>query len=378
MDGKVWPLAILALLAGCEISVSGSSDFTFSEPETRLVAAPWGEVPEPQATLEFTGDRGSAFQCSLDGRPFEPCTSPQTTGVLAPGVHRFSVRAVAPNGFVDSTPVSIQWRVIDAVTETECPPFVPGENTLRSAGRDRRLVLQLPGDPGGSPVVFLWHWLAGDPYQALLFSGLFQQAGLIVVAPYPTGEAPYTWHAELPPDANPDLALFDDVMACLEQQFDIDNNRVWSTGISAGALWTTYLLVHRASRLGAVTEISGGLPDPSVAPPFTAPEADLPVLLAWGGPGDIFEDPNASFQFNDGDPTHFSFDVASRQLSEALQREGHFVLECIGDHPHGLPPDPAGTVWPFLRDHPRGVSPEPYNTSDLSDDLPQLCSLPSQ
>jgi poly(3-hydroxybutyrate) depolymerase len=375
MDCKHLLLTALLLLGGCEISVSASSSTTDSAPvDTRLVAAPWGEVPEERARLEFASSSAGSFQCSLDGTAFIPCVSPYTTGPLAPGLHRFAVRAVTRDGHIDATPATARWRVVTGggYPGGNCPALVPGENSLPSAGYTRRFVLQLPAAPAGAPVVFLWHWLAGDPYQALLVTGLYQVSSAIVVAPYPSGDAPYTWHAELPPEGNPDLVLFDDILACLDTQFDIDNNRVWSTGLSAGALWTSYLVVHRASRLGAATELSGGLPDPSQAPPFSPPETDVPVLLAWGGAQDVFEDPDANFQYNDGDPTHFSFDVASRRFSEALLREGHFVVECIGDYPHGwLPPDPTGTVWPFLRDHPRGAEPEP---NDLPDDLPGLCS----
>jgi len=377
MLGRFWWFAVLALLAGCEISISASSG-SLSRPETRIVAAPWGDVSEREARIEFTGT-GETFQCSLDGSPFAFCNSPYVTGSLALGPHRFSVRAVASDGRVDQTPATAQWRVVPAgVSSGEtCPTLVPGENSLRSGGYDRRFVLQLPAAASGAPVVFLWHWLEGDPYQALLVTGLYQQSDVILVAPYPTGDAPYTWHAERPPEENPDLALFDDILACLDEQFAIENNRVWSTGLSAGALWTSYLAMHRASRLAAVSELSGGLPDPSAAPPFRVPDADIPVLLAWGGPRDIFVDADADFQYNDGDPTRFSFDIASRRFSEALRGQGHFVVECIGNYPHGgLPPDPFGTVWPFLRDHTRGATSEPYIRQGLPDDLADLCTAP--
>lgn len=380
MDGRVWWFAALVLLAGCEISItSGGASENFAV-DTRIVAAPWGGVPEQRARLEFTGSAAGAFECSFNGSRFTPCVSPYITGILTPGSHQFSVRAIGRDGRPDVTPATAQWQVTagGGYSGGTCPMLVPGENNLRSAGYDRRFVLQLPAAPLGAPVVFVWHWLAGDPYQALLVTGLSLQSDVILVAPYPTGDAPYTWHAELPPAGNPDLALFDDILACLGQDFGIDHNRVWSTGLSAGALWTSYLAMYRANRLGAVSELSGGLPDPSDAAPFRVPDVEIPVLLAWGGPQDVFEDPDADFQFNDGEPTHFSFDVASRRFSEALRREGHFVVECIGNYPHGgLPPDPFGTVWPFLRDHPRGTTPEPYAGGNLPTALPDLCSVPS-
>ena len=38
-------------------------------------------------------------------------------------------------------------------------------------------------------------------------------------------------------DPAADLTLFDDILACLDQQYDIDNKRVYTSGFSAGGLW---------------------------------------------------------------------------------------------------------------------------------------------
>ncbi|HEX6021030.1 MAG TPA: right-handed parallel beta-helix repeat-containing protein, partial [Solirubrobacter sp.] len=67
-----------------------------SPPETVVVGS------GPPFTFS-SSDPGSTFQCSLDGGPFVPCTSPWNEPV-GPGTHTLVVRAVDPQGQVDGTP----------------------------------------------------------------------------------------------------------------------------------------------------------------------------------------------------------------------------------------------------------------------------------
>lgn len=54
---------------------------------------------------------GTTFQCSLDGRPPTPCSSPFTTPGLKPGKHSFVVQATGPTG-VASVPATFSFKVI--------------------------------------------------------------------------------------------------------------------------------------------------------------------------------------------------------------------------------------------------------------------------
>ena len=79
--------------------------------------------PPPETSVEGGGppfvfsasDPGSTFECSLDGGPFLPCTSPwnEPTG---PGSHTLTVRAVDPQGNVDGTPVTLSFDGRGAAT----------------------------------------------------------------------------------------------------------------------------------------------------------------------------------------------------------------------------------------------------------------------
>ncbi len=253
-----------------------------------------------------------------------------------------------------------------------CPTFSVGENTITSGGDTRRFILAVNGEPQGAPVIFAWHWLEGGPLALLLTTGLSNLSDVILVAPFASGDAPFAWNTTAPPQNNPDLVLFDDLLACIDQQFTVDRNRIWTLGMSAGALWSAYLLQYRSDFLAAAVLLSGGEPDPSLAPPYRTPDRALPVLLAWGGESDVFRVPGQSFVYNDGDPEVFSFARASEALTSRLRADGHFVVNCVGDYGHFLPPDPFAVVWPFLRDHPRNIQTEPW-AGGLPDDASPLC-----
>jgi hypothetical protein len=64
-----------------------------------------------RVTFTFTSSEpGSTFACSLDGRPFAPCSSPFTVK-LRRGAHTLSVRATDTTGNADTTPASFTTKV---------------------------------------------------------------------------------------------------------------------------------------------------------------------------------------------------------------------------------------------------------------------------
>ncbi len=84
-------------------------------PETQITKHPKDKVrtkkKRAKATFEFSSSEANvSFECSLDGQPFVPCTSPDTVKVKK-GKHTFSVRARDTAGNVDATPASDDWKV---------------------------------------------------------------------------------------------------------------------------------------------------------------------------------------------------------------------------------------------------------------------------
>jgi hypothetical protein len=80
-------------------------------PDTQITRAPKKKTRKKQASFEFIStEPASTFQCKLDGRSFEPCSSPQDYKVKK-GKHTFQVRATDPAGNTDPTPAGASWKV---------------------------------------------------------------------------------------------------------------------------------------------------------------------------------------------------------------------------------------------------------------------------
>lgn len=92
--------------------------------DTRIVTGPTGSSGATATfTFDSNGSGPAGFECSLDGAPHEPCTSPVTYDDLTDGPRTFSVRSALPGG-VDRTPATRTWTV-DAtapVAEPSLPP----------------------------------------------------------------------------------------------------------------------------------------------------------------------------------------------------------------------------------------------------------------
>ena len=85
-------------------------------PDTAIDSRPPDPSPSMSATFTFSSEQaGVAFQCSVDGSEFTPCSSPFVAGpLLNLESHEFEVRAVSPfvtiegEPIVDETPASYE------------------------------------------------------------------------------------------------------------------------------------------------------------------------------------------------------------------------------------------------------------------------------
>jgi hypothetical protein len=87
-----------------------SPQTTLSRPKPRLVRA---ATNRRKAIYRFrfrSSESDSKFECKLDRRDWRHCDSPKRVKV-APGRHRFRVRATDSAGNRDSTPAISRWRV---------------------------------------------------------------------------------------------------------------------------------------------------------------------------------------------------------------------------------------------------------------------------
>jgi hypothetical protein len=90
----------------------GGGDTT--APNTTITKAPDKKTTKTKAKFKFTStENGSTFECSVDKGEFKACSSPTTFKKLAPGKHRFAVRAIDAAGNTDASPAKAKWKVLE-------------------------------------------------------------------------------------------------------------------------------------------------------------------------------------------------------------------------------------------------------------------------
>lgn len=82
-------------------------------PETSITKAPKATTQKPRAKVIFVADEaGARFECRLDKRRWKTCPSPTRLKNLAPGRHKFRVRAIDLAGNVEVKAAVVRWRVL--------------------------------------------------------------------------------------------------------------------------------------------------------------------------------------------------------------------------------------------------------------------------
>lgn len=171
-----------------------------------------------------------------------------------------------------------------------------------------------------------------------------------------------------------EIQFFNDMLACVADRFPVDPRKVYGLGVSAGGLWMTYLSTTTAvNHLAAVEVISGGLGEfGGWRMNYMAQSNKFTTLVLWGGVTDML--------------MGFNFDLASRRYRDALRADNHFVVQCIHNMGHGLPPLPPAppgmtryhALYQFFLDHPYGMAPNdsPYaRLGHVPADFPAFCSI---
>jgi hypothetical protein len=275
-----------------------------------------------------------------------------------------------------------------------CPTIQPGENTIISSNVTRTFQAVLPANrqPGEVfPVIVMWHWLRGSS-QDFIDTGMIQAAAddqrFIGILPdnIETKVALTSFDVDWPFDItqtqarmNQEFTFFDDMLSCAEQQFAVNLNCVSTVGVSAGGLFIDQLIQARSQTLSSFVSLSGGVGD-TIIKGWTGAARKLPGIVLWGGKGPpTMTTKDILGRFGIG----MDFSVASQTLETGLTHDGHFLIECVHNCGHAVPPlvAPPGQsqfagLWEFLFNHPywlpTGTS--PYQQSGLLD-LPEWCAI---
>ena len=277
---------------------------------------------------------------------------------------------------VDAGPELPQPAALRAYSGGQCPALGQGWNTITSGGIDRTVRMEMPGDPTEAPVLFLWYGLGDSATNfgnALAASSLAQDEGAIVVIAETLpaqGMMPAMWGfpSALGGDTEADLTLFDDLLACLEANYGVDNHRVYTFGFSAGAIWSSYLVLVRSEYLAAAAVFSGGVnppEDPQVVTfLYETPDHTTPVIMGHGGPGDLY----------DAVVVQLHFDQMTEAFASQLAADGHFTVVCRHGAGHTITPQVGLAGKRFLFDRSFGMDPDPY-AGGLPTDFASDCGI---
>ncbi len=173
---------------------------------------------------------------------------------------------------------------------------VTSMRTEMTVGDEQRFYLLTTPPPTDEPIPLVvdLHGLSegADIHSMMTQYGEFaQQEGFAVVFPHGSG-SPVRWDADPSSDPNADLEFLDAMLEEVGAQRCIDEARVYATGLSYGAIMSTFLACNRADVFAAIAPIDGitipeGCDPGRPVPMLSSHGTEDPILLFNGGYGDI-------------------------------------------------------------------------------------------
>jgi polyhydroxybutyrate depolymerase len=134
--------------------------------------------------------------------------------------------------------------------------------TLTVDGAPRQYLLSIPAvyDPAKrAPLILDFHGLGSNKEQQALYSGMGQKAGAegyVVITPDGTGDIQH-WSLPPLPGGTADVDFVKQMLATTSRRLCIDAKRVYATGISNGAIFSTKLACVLPGRFAAIAPVAG-------------------------------------------------------------------------------------------------------------------------
>lgn len=293
----------------------------------------------------------------------------------------------------------------DTVVVVSCAELKDGENTILVNGEEskdlaRTFLLRLPttiADKKGWPVIFNWHGYGDSAanFEWLLSSYVNnEELPFILVTPedtdLPINQYPpqgVDWDILTLSNGSIEAELFDAVLACVEERWGVDEDRIHLAGFSAGSITADSLGVLRGDLIASIFTYSGAYFSDAKA------KADLGTMAAGFISWPAMETDNKYVQaFMYGaegaaDCTgpslcdkwgssgfYINFNHMARFNANYLTGMGHTVILCDHGKGHTNAGLNATQLLNFFRDHPRGTAVSPYATNWPAD-YPDYCFL---
>lgn len=228
------------------------------------------------------------------------------------------------------------------------------------AGQPRSFFLIVPvQNDGPAPLFMAFNGTTEDGEQFATRARLqqFADKGFVVVAPSSAGNGDFwpVWDGLRArgheADPNADIALFDQLLACVSAHIRVDPARVYVGGHSAGGIFTNALLQRRSEVIAGAIVASGVYSQTSPDP--VVPLHPTTVIVTWGGDNDRWSGRAGGTAVRD-----FSFVAEAAAAGQAYADAGAGVVSCEGEG--------VGHAWldglnPWMADlllaHPKGGLP---------------------
>lgn len=303
------------------------------------------------AALVACGDDASSPVAGADVGTDAPADTATDTEVGLPD---------AVEDAVPDTPVEPVGPDLRVYTGAACPTLGAGANRIESSAVDRTVELFLPAEVDYAPLLFFWYGAGGSTVQYDWMQDFADAHDIVIAVPRAAPGMLFEWPIMAGNDPASELVFFDDIVACAAESLPIDTRRIYTSGFSAGALWSTYLVMHRSDVLAAAAIYSGGT-GPLVRS-YETPSVSIPVLGMYGGDADIYGG------------GIMDFEESMVQFMDGLVGDGHLVIGCNHEGGHTIPT--GGLDWgiDFVRVHRFGDTESPHQT-ELPPYLPAYCAF---
>lgn len=280
-----------------------------------------------------------------------------------------------------------------AAAHPDCSLVKPGTNSnFYVDGVARTFRLMVPSNLGTTPlpVIFNWHGL-GDTEQNMegLLSGQVNGADFpfILVTPgdnnYAFAGANLDWDIFQLSETNQEIRFFDEMLACIQKQYSVDDKHIHTVGFSNGAIVCDMIASLRGEKLGSVLTFSGGyyndtanMDSPLLAgvikwPDYNVTNKYAQVFLHGGAPAGT--SPGDTYDL--GGQYTVPFYKYAINDSAFLNGKGHDTVLCNHGTGHTAPATfPLSLIPKFFADHGKGVEVSPYRAG-LPAAFPSYCQF---
>lgn len=236
-----------------------------------------------------------------------------------------------------------------------------------AAAQMRGFYLQRPDPelyPGPRPLLLALNGTGGTGQGA--FNGYggaaFVEEGYIVLAPdsNANGVVWPSWYSMIPPgtadENNPDMIYIDSLLDCVSAHLEVDDNRLYVLGQSAGGIMANFVLQHRPELFAGGVPASSIFDLTSAIPPLEM--KPMAILVMWGGDNDIFSGGSESEAVSVPEIDFREQAAITSAFWEGV--EGGNQVYCKGaDLGHSWVHGANDFVRQFLSAHPKGLAQNP-------------------